>query len=324
MRRLGPIASLGLAVASLWLYAQEATPVTEAIRGSVVFLFGQFTDISGPKTGFGTAFFIELPDERLGPGKVFCYLVTNKHVIFPKKEDGTTAELTSLHMRINRRFAEDRVRADYVPVPLPSDSGKIRWYFHKDPSVDLAVLPVCLDQKEVDHGRIPVSIFVTDEILKTQQVNENDEIIFGTLFIQYKGIEKNYPLIRHGKISLLSEEKFPVSREDPSAKRDLYLIEATAFPGNSGSPVLLRLAGAREAPGGGIQLGGRYYLLGVLEVFFPQETEINIGATTTTVNLNSGIAGVIPAMQLKELLDQNDVRSLREAAIAEKTEPSPK
>ncbi|MDA2914118.1 serine protease [Acidobacteriia bacterium AH_259_A11_L15] len=318
MRKFVPSIGIILALSTIPFSAQEEPrPITEAIKGSVVFLYGGFLDDGEPQTAFGTAFFVELPDERLGPGKVFCYLVTNKHVLQPKRKDGSLAILETLRLRINRRISESEVRFQFVQIPLPNTDGPLRWYFHQEPHVDLAVLPVCFDQDEYEHARIPTDLFVTDNILRSKQVNENDDFLFPTLLLQYAGYERNYPLIRHGKISLLTEEKIPIGREDPSANRSLYLVEATAFPGNSGSPVFLKL-GIRESPtGGGIEFGRAYYLLGVLEVFFPQQTQIAIGSAETTINLNSGIAGVIPARYLRELLEQEELTILRETTVAE-------
>jgi len=273
-------------------------------------------DETGPQISFGTAFFVHFPDERLGPGQGFCYLATARHVIESGKNDGTRAQLTNLGMWINRKPEASPPALEWIQLPLPDKKELHGWYFPEVKSVDLAILPGCPDEKLFEYRGVPTTWFVTKEILSQNDVTENDEIMFPTLFSQYSTDERNYPIIRHGRVSLITDRLIPVGKKKPGVRRSLFLLEATAFPGNSGSPVFLRLGGARDTKGGGIlQVGLRYFLLGVLEATFPENTEITVGGTITQVPLNSGIAGVIPAWQLIDILEQKELKDMREQVV---------
>jgi hypothetical protein len=75
----------------------------------------------------------------------------------------------------------------------------------------------------------------------------------------YQGVRRNFPIVRHGKLAMISDEPIPWS---DGVTEDLYLADLMSFGGNSGSPVLLRLGGVSET---GAISGYRYVLLGVMQ-----------------------------------------------------------
>jgi hypothetical protein len=93
----------------------------------------------------------------------------------------------------------------------------------------------------------------------------------------------------------------------------LYLADLHAFSGNSGSPVLVNVAGYRN---GAIAFGGvGYRLLGVVSGYVIETEKLELKVTTSITGFgkaNSGVATVVPADELKELLDSEDLRKLRD------------
>jgi tetratricopeptide (TPR) repeat protein len=147
-------------------------------------------------------------------------------------------------------------------------------------------------------------------------VNENDEILFTGLFDWNPGAKKNYPIVRHGKLASLFEERIPLDRSNPSKTVEVHLADVMSFGGNSGSPVFLRLGGLREATNALTPYS--YYLLGVMKGFFPEglNFSIEVAEMKGSVAQNSGIAAIIPADKILNLLDSPRGRAYRELVFA--------
>jgi hypothetical protein len=128
-------------------------------------------------------------------------------------------------------------------------------------------------------------------------------VFFTGLYANYPGNKRNFPIVRHGKLALVTNERIPIDSRDHNKTEDLILAEVTSFGGNSGSPVFVRIGGIRE--GGTTPLAGySYYLLGVMQGFFSESADIlfDITAMHGTVSQNSGIAAVIPAEKISQIL----------------------
>jgi len=143
--------------------------------------------------------------------------------------------------------------------------------------------------------------FARKAVLNHIRANEDDDVIFSGLFLNFQGAMRNYPIVRHGKIAMLPDEKVFFDETDPP--QDLILAEVTSFGGNSGSPVFLELPLLRIPQ---IADAKRYYLLGVMKGFF--------GAPN--VPQNSGIAAIVPSEEIFQLLQTPELGSYRWTAIA--------
>jgi hypothetical protein len=88
------------------------------------------------------------------------------------------------------------------------------------------------------------------------------------------------------------------------------------FGGNSGSPLFVNLGGLRNNT---FTSSYDYKLLGVVSGYYTEDSNLTLSIATTyhgTVRQNSGIAIVVPADKLKELLDSAPLQALRDAEIA--------
>ncbi len=80
---------------------------------------------------------------------------------------------------------------------------------------------------------IPDSLIATSEILKRYKISEGDEVFFSGLFTSHPGQKKNQPIVRFGRVALMSDEKIEWREKDKAAKfLDLYLVECQSFGGN--------------------------------------------------------------------------------------------
>src|SRR5436309_12803072 len=98
--------------------------------------------------------------------------------------------------------------------------------------------------------------------------------------------------------------------------RRVYLADIHVFEGNSGGPLFVNIAGYRN---GSMTVGGfPYRLLGVVSGYFTEDTHFKLTVATTLEGKfqgNSGIAMVVPADELKQLLELPELQIQRNALV---------
>jgi hypothetical protein len=204
------------------------------------------------------------------------------------------------------------------PLPVMDAAGNLYWCIDPaDQMVDLALYQISPNVDTLDAKWLPTGLFATKDTFKTLQINENDDVFFTGLFTGYRGAKRNFPIVRHGKLALVTDERIPIDPRNPNLSEELILAEVTSFGGNSGSPVFLRVGGLREGVALSIS-GYSYYLLGVMQGFFSEGADITLDVTTVhgTVSQNSGIAGVIPAEKILHILDTPRARAIHDRTVA--------
>jgi len=277
----------------------------EQIKKTVVFLHGTYVDDKITKGWDGTGFCIYQPDPRL-KDRGITWLVTNKHMIRqPSSGKSAGPFFKEVTIRVNT-VAPNRGGLEYTEfsVPVTDGAGNLLWCVHPDETVDLAALRIGIDEDLLDVKAVPTDQFAIPEQFKVLNISENDDVLFAGLFPSYHGLRRNIPIVRHGKLALLTDERIPIRFSNGTVSEDVILAEVTAFGGNSGSPVFLRLGGIRE--GSFPAAGFSYYLLGVMQGCFNQGTEFSIRSPEVVkgfVAENTGIAAVVPSRKILEILD---------------------
>lgn len=76
----------------------------------------------------------------------------------------------------------------------------------------------------------------------------------------------------------------------------VFLIDASVFPGSSGSPVFILNTGGYSAKAGGLVIGSRIHLLGVLAAVLFREDEGKL-------EFQAIPAGLIPMIRTREMID---------------------
>jgi hypothetical protein len=293
----------------------------EQIKKTVVYLIGHYEANGGAKTAAGTAFFIFVPEPRLGENRGLVWLVTSKHVLRqPQLPDGSQGRyFRQMTVRYNLKVPRaDGVQYAEQNVPVLDERGELQWLTDADETVDLALFRVAPNQATIDARWIGSDLITTPQMLHELRVNENDEVLFTGLFTSYLGTRKNYPIVRHGKVALIPEERIPTNRNNPNVTSELYLAEITSFGGNSGSPVFVRIGGLRETVGGPQLSGYRYLLLGVMQGFFVQAIPftVEVKEVDGVVGQNSGIASVVPAHIISRILASPRARAIVDGIVA--------
>ena len=205
--------------------------------------------VSNGKKAVGTGFFFSVLFNKDGNKQgIYPYLVTNKHVIINAK-DGL------FKVKISDGTAKGRVNSINFK---PSD-----WIFHPDESVDVAIMNIAGALNHYSKEKTPV-IFnsISAEIIPTpSQIESQLDAIEDIIFIGYpSGIydeDQLIPIARKGITATPISKNF---RNKPQ-----FLIDASVFPGSSGSPVFIINKGMYAAKEGGVMLGGsRVLFLGIL------------------------------------------------------------
>jgi hypothetical protein len=211
-------------------------------------------------------------------------LVTAKHII-----DGIGIA-GSFEVLIRFNFKDGQAR--WVSSRL-SD-----WKYHptEAATVDVAVLPLQGIGLNVDHGVFPILGFATSERVAIEEIGLGEETFIVGLFANHYGNAKNIPVVRIGNIAAMLEEKVTTQL----GLIDAYLIEARSIGGLSGSPVFVNLGKVREH-GGNVEFhtSSAIYLLGLIHGHYDTEDE-------RARDVNMGIAMVVPAVKILEVLDQED------------------
>jgi hypothetical protein len=290
--------------------------LTEQIAKSVAFISVPYGDAAKPDFVSGTCFFVFLPDERLGKGGGFVYLVTNRHVA---SAEGVPKDqlLAYVSIRANVSQADGTARLVLSRATL---AGKFRWYFPDDPTIDLAALPV-VPHAGADIKAIPVSFLGTDEVLKSQAITIGDPVFFVGFFFQFPGISRIDPIYRSGTIAMMPSDPIPMhdKPDDAGTPEHLYLADAHAFHGNSGSPLFVTVGGYRN---GRMLLAGQpVYLIGVVNGFIQETNNANATGAATFEGAeghepNSGILTFVPAQELRNLLYSPDLQHVRDMDAA--------
>lgn len=260
--------------------------------------------IEGRKSFLGTAFLIgvsysnnpsEKSDSLTGAIKSF-YLVTAKHV-------AKMIEGRSFSVWANTKNGVEQIE----------HGANDKWYYHLfDKTVDLAVIPfqpngeVDFDVKYLPFNDLRIG---SDEI-RRHGLGVGDDVFMAGLFSGSPGKKRNWPIIRSGIIAMMPDEPVTIlNHDDTEMEADVYLIEARSLGGISGSPVFVKI----RNPSGIHLIGdqGHYGLLGVMQGHWvlPSDNEQQYKG------INSGIAIVVPATKITEVLNHPDLVLMRESSM---------
>jgi hypothetical protein len=256
---------------------------------------------------FGTGFIVGFLDERIGKDVGFKYLVTNRHVVQPGIENGRPCKVVNYSISVNH-VGTPANPTPYLQSLVASPEGM--WGFPDDGSVDLAATQFALSNSEFDFMSIPTNLFVTQEMIQKNEVVEGDPVIFTGLFIQYAGTTSLEPVVRSGAIAMLPQNLIQTTLHKLG---HVYLAEAHAFGGNSGSPMFVDVNKFKNS------LGFDYKFLGVVTGEIQETEDMTLNVTTTykgTVSANSNVSVIVPAFEVNKLLMSPVFQHLRDAYVA--------
>ncbi|MCY4654306.1 MAG: hypothetical protein OXC95_14220 [Dehalococcoidia bacterium] len=214
-------------------------------------------------TGTAFIFYHEWYSKKVSNVVSGYFLVTNKHVV-PKTIEQLSFSFTAQ--------AVDEYAPDFnqvIPVTLRGIHAR-QWFGHPSDEVDVTVFPLQMTLNKVsDKGQHPYITKITADNFPSEENLKALNAIEDILFIGYpNGIydkENNLPIVRRG-----STASFPIVDYNGEPK---FLIDASVFPGSSGSPVFVYNAGSWIEDGAAVLGRERVIFLGVLSSVLYRETD---------------------------------------------------
>lgn len=274
--------------------------IDDQFRKCVGFVVTGSDDPDG-RRAIGTGFFAGIDAVEFGAEKglyVYAYVVTVRHVAAARHR-------SPIFLRVNLKTGG---RAD---IPLP-DEG---WSDHHSLDAAICDFPGLLEA--YDAMAVPSDVFADDDYIAAREMAEGASVFFSGLFAAHPGTERNQPIIRFGRISLMPGEPITVKTPEGSFTNQAYLVEATSWPGQSGSPSFTNLEldetfldSRPGAPG--------IALLGVVQGHFDSPVNVSfLGDVdgSAAVEVNNGIASVVPASAILELFALEENVAARKAAF---------
>lgn len=293
----------------------------------IAFLYAKKPDARGrtqPIPG-GSAFLVSMKDKD---GAETAYAITCRHVL------EACPPHHNMVLRLNK--------TDGSPIDLPTEQEQ--WICHQE--TDLAIVQIPLP---CNLWCINNELFVRDEELIGHRplmpaettIGVGDEVFCPGLFQCYPGKLRNYPVVRFGNIALMPpEEKIPIEithKGTPhrSVDMDAYLVEMKSWGGQSGSPVFVHLPVDRHlgfVPGWDAPtIKHPVLLLGVIQGHWDISRTHKIKAKEydkleleAAVEHNAGMAVVIPAKYIQDLLMEDIFVKEREEAEKERMQNRPR
>lgn len=212
----------------------------------------------------------------------YFFVVTNKHVI----KDTTQGSLS-----FNRSDGQNPLFGNPFVMRYP-DFGKL-WTFHPNDEIDVAVLPFAHTLNQL--SQMKVRIFfksVSKNLIPDNAALDKIDAIEEVIFIGYPNDifdKKNLlPVVRKG----ITATPIKIDFEG----KPQFLIDASIFPGSSGSPVFLANMGSYSPRGQGLVFGSRVHLLGIVSSVFVRR-DIN------KVELSDIPTANVPIVQTTQMID---------------------
>jgi hypothetical protein len=252
----------------------------------------------------GTGFLVAVP---VSSTHRVVYVVTAGHVVTESRPYGP------VFLRINR---EDGM----TEVEGAPDS----WFFHR--GTDIAIARLRLPGDHDVRWLLPDQL-ATESYVAENKVGPGDDVFFSGLFVQHPGRERDEPIVRFGTVAAMPSDLVRIEVTQ-GTYRDVraYLVEGHSWGGQSGSPAFLFYRIDRDPTEQGLVVGSSRFgrLLGIVQGHFdiPRKVEKGeVGFRAGQVRLNAGIAIVLPAQNLLDLVIREDVVEDREQVTTE-DEPS--
>ncbi len=290
---------------SYWV--QPMPRIRDTYLDCVIYLYPDARSAEAGERVGGSGFLVGIMSEGLPTDFVFLYAITNRHVI----ERGS-------------RVLRMKPRDGGIDV---LDLDERSWVYHPDGD-DLAACLVSFDPKAYKFSFVWRRDFVDKNLVADMNIGPGDEAFLVGRFINHEGRQQNLPTARFGCIAQMPNE--PIV-QDTGFRQESFLVEVRSIGGYSGSPVFVFIppASLREGIKDWVPLkimrGHGPWLLGVdwghINDWEPIRNERGEPVNQTApkaqhVKMNTGMAAVVPAWKLAELLDSGPLAEYRAQIVA--------
>ena len=231
----------------------------------------------------GTGFIVEhkWAEDKAGP-----FLITNKHVIRDTVSGGLTFTLAD-------GSSEESSPALGRSTSINLTERAWQWFGHPSDDIDVAVMPLAATIKHLRRGaELPFYMSIPTDMIPGHPDLESFDAVEEVLFVGYPSgifdLANNLPIFRKG-----------ITATPPSVNyhaKPVFLIDASVFPGSSGSPVFIYNNGSWRTRNGQLMAGQRFFLLGVLASVYLREDN-------NMLRLEEILASVRPIVRTTQMID---------------------
>ena len=244
------------------------------------------------------------------------YFVTAKHVLFDDKGD--------LRQDVYLRFNNNTNGISWAPLSALITNQIFRVLFSTNKAVDMAIVTLNLPwnlpktsstnvywPNNISLSGIDSSLLLTPEKMAQYEIKEGYDMFFIGLFVQFYGSYRNYPVCRFGHLAMTPDEGISVAG---LPEQKLFLMETSAYGGNSGSPAffrtersipILKVVNLLSSKSGEHD---KIILAGIVEggFSFPSEVQIPNTPLRGYAAENASMAVIVPATYIHEVLFSTD------------------
>lgn len=229
---------------------------------------------------------------RVGTG-YHVFLVTNRHVFETDKGD----RLKEVDLRFN--LTDPTKKTKHFKTQLVDAQNNQLWLRHPDPRVHIAVIPLsstALGSEGIEYYffQDDTDLFIARDF-ETTGISTGDGIFVLGFPLGIRGTERNYVIARQGIIARVDEELL---------LDHYFLIDASAYPGNSGGPVIHRPEVVSIT---GTSACSRAGLVGVISSGITY-TDVAVSRQTGEPRIifteQTGLVRIVPVESVLEVIDQ--------------------
>lgn len=214
------------------------------------------------------------------------FLISNRHIVEGK------AQITICM----KQQGSDVLRLADIDLLI---TGTPVFSVHPDPKIDVAVIR--LDPGFIISNQLEFPSFDIDDNAMTMSELRANGVDDGSLVhmlgfpLGLVNVNSKLPICRLGCIARMSEAQVKESGS--------FLVDIQNFPGNSGSPVILRPDACAIQGTSNLMMS---VLIGIIHSYIPYEDSLISGQTNRVVEVrseNSGIANAHPVDYIREIID---------------------
>jgi hypothetical protein len=234
----------------------DVNSIAEQLFFVTVRIEGKYVDIKGKTvTKVGTGFIVSYKwNDKEG-----SFLVTNKHVL---------KDVEKIRFFFIQSDGKKPLLGKTYNIEI--DNVQKMWFGHPDDKIDVAIMPFSGVINEIQERKWQIFYrSISKDLMLTPQQEKDLDAVEDIVFVGYPtGIYDvvNYlPVVRRGITAT------PLNVDYAGLPQ--FLIDASVFPGSSGSPVFIMNCGSYSPKSGGLVAGSRFFLLGLISEVYTRDEE---------------------------------------------------
>jgi len=229
---------------------------------------------------------------RTGTGFIFNYAKNDKQYLFVVTNRHVIKDTIKGKLAFNQSDGKKPILGKIFTVEYSNFENQ--WIEHPQADIDVAIMPFASVLNELSNRGIRIffrsitpDLIPSDKLLR-EEIDAVEDIIFVGYPSNIYDRKNLLPVVRKG----ITATPISVDFEGKPA----FLIDASIFPGSSGSPVFICNIGSYSPKGKGLVVGSRIFFLGIVASVF-------IRKDFNTIELIDIPTGKIPAVVTTQMVD---------------------